>query len=255
MHPSSSTYFIVEEITNHRPRTNTWVCGVVTPKGLCIEMGMSDTVQVTPEGATRGEGEDFRASWVIRKGEITSGIPLGSLLKEMGPKDVYIKGVNALDAQGRVGVLIGGSRPEAVTIGRVMAARREQGINVIFPVGLEKLIPIPIEEAAQEAKQRPRDYSMGMYCTLLPCEGTMVTELKAIDILSGAVATPIAAGGLGGAEGAIILVIKGNQEQMGAAINCIEQAKGARLPSVRTSNCHDCFLKSCPFPVGDKHWV
>ncbi len=256
MHPSSSTYFIVEELTGHRPRTNAWVCGMVIPKGLCVEMGMSATVkEPREEGKPIGGGDDFRASWVIRKGEITSGIPLAPVLKEMGPEDVYIKGVNALDTQGRVGVLIGSQSPEVVTIGRVMAARRERGINVIFAVGLEKLIPIPMEEAAQEAKQRPVDYSMGCAPTLFACDGTVVTELEAINILSGAVATPIAAGGLGGAEGAIILMVKGNEEQVGAAINYIEQSKGARLPSVRTANCNDCWRTWCAFPVGDKHWA
>jgi hypothetical protein len=31
MHPSSSTWFIVEELTGSRPRTNVWVCGTITP--------------------------------------------------------------------------------------------------------------------------------------------------------------------------------------------------------------------------------
>ena len=41
LHPSSSTYFIVEEITGQKPKTNYWVCGVVTPRGMCVEMAMA----------------------------------------------------------------------------------------------------------------------------------------------------------------------------------------------------------------------
>ena len=40
IHPSSSTYFIIEELAGSKPRTNYWVCGVVTPKGMCVEMAM-----------------------------------------------------------------------------------------------------------------------------------------------------------------------------------------------------------------------
>ncbi len=39
LHPSSSTYFVVEELTGNRPKTNIWVCGVVVPKATCMEMG------------------------------------------------------------------------------------------------------------------------------------------------------------------------------------------------------------------------
>ncbi len=40
LHASSSTYFIVEEITGMRPRTNVWVSDVVVPKGTCVEMAV-----------------------------------------------------------------------------------------------------------------------------------------------------------------------------------------------------------------------
>ena len=48
LHPSSSTYFIVEELTGSKPKTNYWVCGVVTPKGMCVEMAMALGVGLTP---------------------------------------------------------------------------------------------------------------------------------------------------------------------------------------------------------------
>ncbi|HEX7475584.1 MAG TPA: hypothetical protein VF318_06405, partial [Dehalococcoidales bacterium] len=41
IHPSSSTYFIFEELIGAKPKTNYWVCGVVTPRGMCVEMAMS----------------------------------------------------------------------------------------------------------------------------------------------------------------------------------------------------------------------
>ena len=81
----------------------------------------------------------------------------------------------------------------------------------------------------------------------------VIAEPKAIEIVSGATAIPIAAGGLGGAEGAVVLVIKGDKAQVTQAIRYVEMSKGAQLPPIRTWNCHDC--KLCPFPLINKHWV
>jgi len=259
LHPSSSTYFLVEELLGHKPPTNTWVCGVVAPKGTCVEMGAASgrhaiVAERPEESPATGNPGAFRHSYVIRGGKFSTGIPLDDLLAEMGPGDVYVKGVNALDPEGKVGVLIG-NLVEGGTIGRVMAASRRRGFTVIFPVGLEKLIPIPVAEAARAASRKDYRYSMGMPCSLLPCEGEVITELRAIEILSGARAVPIACGGLGGAEGAVTLVVQGETEQVEQAVRYIEECKGARLPDLRTSSCFDCPATFCTFPIGDKPWV
>ena len=93
----------------------------------------------------------------------------------------------------------------------------------------------------------------------MPCKGVVVTEPKAIEMLSGATATPIAAGGLGGAEGSVTLVIKGEKEQVRRAIDYVEQSKGATLPELETPNCFDCrvFLECnfCHFSLAEKPWV
>ena len=263
LHPSSSSYFIFEEVTGRKPPTNVWVCGLIAPKGTCVEMGAmlgrhasSGNVEENAFNSARPNPETFPHCWVLRKGEFSHQEPLGVLLDEMGPNDVYVKGGNALDREGKVGVLWG-NLSEGGTAAFVMAAQRRKGFHLIFPAGLEKLIPFSIKEAAKEAKRFEYDYSMGMPCGLLPCEGIVVTELRAIEILSGARAIPIAGGGLGGAAGAVTLVIKGDKEQVTKAIQYVEDAKGARLPPVRLSNCNECPVASvsCGFPLKDKPWV
>jgi hypothetical protein len=254
LHPSSSTFFIVEEITGTRPNTPVWVAGVIAPKGACNELALSNMSASQPS-VTTTQPEDFKKSWVISKGKLTTGISLSTLFDEMGPGDVYGKGVNALDPQGTVGILIG-NRYEGGTIGKVISASRRKGFTLIFPVGLEKLIPGPIEEASKEALKARYEYSMGISCGLLACkEGLVLTEREAVRVLSGATAIPIAAGGLGGAEGATTMVIKGERQQVNKAIEYIEQCKGARLPRVRTPRCEDCHAANCDFPVTGKPWV
>jgi len=256
LHPSSSTYFIVEEITGTKPNTNAWVCGVVSPRGTCHELGVRLADMAVSRPFTIDPGA-FPHSWVIREGKMSAGEELTKILEQMGPDDFYIKGVNAIDPQGNVGVLVG-SPVEGGSIGRALSAQRKRGFNIIWPVGLEKLIPLSIQEAAKEARRANLDYAMGMPASLLPCPGGIkIDEMDAITSLSGASAIPISAGGLGGAEGAITLIIKGDDESVKKAIQYVEQSKGAQLPQVRLSNCSGCAANNilCKYNLESKHWV
>jgi hypothetical protein len=263
LHPSSSTYFVVEEITGQRPPSNFWVAGAIVPKGACGDVGLAmgrDSVFVNPPKLDPRTGKPspggFPNSWVLRKGQWSKKEPLGDLLDQMGPRDVYIKGVNAVDKDGNAGVLwandmVGG------TAGYVSKARRRNGFQMVFPVGLEKLIPGTVGAAAKAARKFEYDYAMGASCGLLPVKGHVVTEPKAIEVLTGAKATVISAGGLGGAEGAVTMVIKGETDQVTKAIEYVESSKGAQLPQIRVANCHDCPNPPgiCKFRLGGKPWV
>ena len=256
MHPSSSTLFLAEEILGETPETDVWMCGAITPRAACGDDGVKIWMTTHPEARGKGGPEAFPFSWVIEKGNLNQGETLASLFTRMGPEDVYIKGVNAIDPLGKVGVLIG-NEVEGGTIGRVLAAQKEKGFTIIYPAGLEKLIPISIEEAVEAAKYRlTLSYSMGGRCSLLQCEGKVVTELKAIEILSGATAIPISAGGVDGAEGAITLVISGEANQIKKAIDYIEDVKGAKISrQFRQTDCTKCNDQHCSLRGGNKHWM
>ncbi|MDM7996485.1 MAG: hypothetical protein QUT30_12480 [Acidobacteriota bacterium] len=244
LHPSSSTYFLVEEITGSKPKTNYWVCGVVTPRGMCVEMAMVLGSGLTPAEESADPGE-LQGTWVIERGKLGSQETLSSILYRMTASDIYVKGVNALDSEGNVGILFGleGS------MGYIQAARKKRNFTIIYPAGMEKLIPIPVKKAAKEAKLTQYESGMGMPVGLYPCPpGVTVTEVQAIEILSGASAVPIASGGLGGAEGAITLVLKGKTHEVRKALNVVEQSKGARLPDLRLCNCEACPVPNCRFP-------
>jgi hypothetical protein len=250
IHPSSSTFFIFEELIGAKPKTNYWVCGVVTPRGMCVEMAMT-VGDHSPRTVKFNPGE-LRGLWAIKKGKVLTESTTAELMEQMTAKDVYIKGVNALDSQGNVGILVG----ERGGLGVVLSAWKKKKFTLIFPAGLEKLIPISVGQAAMEAKQAKYEYGMGLPAGLFAYpDGRSITEIDAVKIISGAVALPIASGGLGGAEGATTLIIKGNNKQVRDAIEIIEQSKGAKLPALRLSNCSDCPVPHCRFPVGDKHWV
>jgi hypothetical protein len=248
LHPSSSTYFLVEEITGSTPKTNYWVCGVVTPRGMCVEMAMVLGRGLTPD-EERADPGGLMGTWVIERGQLGAEEKLSSLLYRMTRSDIYVKGVNALDPEGNVGILFGleGS------MGYIEAARRKRNFTIVYPAGLEKLIPISVKDAAKEAKLIRYESGMGMPVGLFPCPaGVTVTEIRAIEMLSGASAIPIASGGLGGAEGAITLVLKGTTEEVKKALDFVEHAKGAKLPDLRLCNCDACPVPNCRFPRPDK---
>ena len=82
LHPGSSTYFIVEEITGSKPKTNYWVCGALTPRGMCVEMALG--TELTPRGESADPGA-LQGTWVIEKGQLRSKEQLSGLLYRMTP--------------------------------------------------------------------------------------------------------------------------------------------------------------------------
>jgi hypothetical protein len=254
MHPSSSNIFIAEEILGERPNTDVWVHGVIVPKGACVSLELYEEIMEDSSHVTKAP-EAYPGSWVFEKGKFSTGTSLRDLYEKMGPGDLYMKGANAIDNDGIVGIMVGNAL-EGGTIGRTCSASRRRGFSILFPVGLEKLIPGRIEDAAREAVKVKYDYSMGLHCGLFPWkDGIVVTEPRAIEILSGAAATVVAAGGLMGAEGAITMAIKGEDEQVKRAIEYVEQSKGAQLPQLKSADCYVCTAPMCKFPLKGKHWV
>jgi len=93
-------------------------------------------------------------------------------------------------------------------------------VRMIVPVGLEKRVPGPLADLA-EAVNGPSAEGAGMF--VLP--GEVFTELDAIATLTGAAATPIAAGGAYGAEGCVWIAVTGDAEQLAAAQGLIESVE------------------------------
>ena len=80
IHPSSTTYFLVKEITGHEPQTEHWVLGAVLAQGLCRAAGKEGKHYKLGAHLDQVKNmkvlvKDFPFKWVIRNGELTSGIP------------------------------------------------------------------------------------------------------------------------------------------------------------------------------------
>ena len=79
----------------------------------------------------------------------------------------------------------------------------------------------------------------------------VVTEIKALKILTGVDAYHVASGGLSGGEGSVTLVAEGSKESMNKAIALSESIKGEVLWNFRKGICEICVHTS---PVQPKDY-
>jgi hypothetical protein len=132
---------------------------------------------------------------------------------------VVLKGANAFDAYGQGAVQIG--HPQGGTIMAVLPAVIGRRVQLMVPVGLEKRMFDDVNTLA--ARVNAPD---GEGPRLLPLPGEVFTEIDAIELLTGAHAFLLAAGGVYGAEGAVWLGIDGSEDEIEAASALIASVKG-----------------------------
>jgi hypothetical protein len=222
----STNAFILEEILKSKMDKERYVAGQVIKGVLCIL------------------GAGLRAKPItLHKGEVLNVEP-GVVIDKLTPGDVLIKGANAVDPFGNVGVLMAGQG--GGQMGQFYMALKAQGITTIYAVGLEKLIP-SVEEAARYGGKmllgRTIGCRVGMACV---ADGDVVTEIEAIDSLFGLKAVHYASGGWGGAEGSVTLIVEGEDAEVNRCLDFIEGIKGEPpLPAFK-SPCKGCGMP-CSF--------
>jgi len=174
----------------------------------------------------------------FHKGEVIEVEP-GAVMDKLGPGDVVLKGANAVDPEGNVGIVM--ANPVGGTMGQFYMPAKAQGITIIFPVGLEKLIP-SVPDAARAGGRltlgRSIGARVGMACVT---DGLVITELEALEELFGVEALHFASGGYGGAEGSVTLIVDGPDEEVNTCLDFIEGIKEEpALPAVKGP------CKTCP---------
>lgn len=167
----------------------------------------------------RGTGNDF----VLKNGKVWDISPR-EVISQFTRNDVFFKGANAVDAWGEAGVLCAGA--DAGTIGYALMSLIARDSNLIVPVGLEKMVPF-IEDALNVTGIYNYKYSTGSPVVLTPLvKAKVVTEIQALAILFGVSVTMVGAGGIDGSEGAVTLVIEGDETSVDKAFDLIKSIKG-----------------------------
>ena len=192
-----TTRFVAEKLTGEDPGRDAFAVGCIKDAKL------SETLK-----KGRGEGP-----YLFDNGRISRGWP-GELLESFQAGDIYIKGANALDVAGNVGILMGS--PNGGTIGVAMTLLLARGGELIIPVSLEKLIP-SVADSVPLLGQGKVDRVMGNTVGMMPImasAATVVTEVEAIRLISGVKATPVASGGMDDCQGSITLHLQGDSERV-----------------------------------------
>lgn len=199
--------------------------------GITIEAKSSYTVGIITNGLTGVSPEQERIHpYVITQGKAQDkNIHWKEFLSQIQPGDVFIKGGTAVDHTGLAAVVA--SDPMGGTIGAAWGPIYARGVELIVPIGLEKLIP-DVREAVEFMSGNGIDEAIGNKIGLMPMIGaTVVTEITALETLFKVKAKCISAGGVTGSEGSVLLVIDGEEQQVKNALNEIRALKGE--PQVR----------------------
>jgi hypothetical protein len=202
----STSALVLEELTGEK----------LTPYSYCIGM-------VADGMLTTSHKDDRETARFFIKGERVSMEPL-PFYDLFEPGDLVVKGANAVDPQGNAGVLA--SNKQGGTIGALLSFVVVRGLPVIMPVGLEKLVPSVIDAAAGWG-QRTLEKTMGEKACLVPAVNTLVmTEVQALGVAAGVKVRHVASGGIGGSEGAVVLLLEGYKEALDKAWDLIAGVKG-----------------------------
>jgi hypothetical protein len=176
---------------------------------------------------------------VLRRGELVD-INWTDALGQMGPGDIFIKGGNALDPQGNLGILQGS--PNGGTIGAALGSISARGIELIAPIGLEKLVP-KIADSARLLGIGRMDYSRGMQCGMQIVTGaTIVSEDRALALLSGCQVVVAAKGGVDSSAGSTTLAFAGPKREFELAVSVLDSVLGEKGLIADTQKC------PCPNP-------
>ena len=202
----TTTAYIAEELL-----------GVTLPKSNCTAGIVTDSrlaVTIPQEGL---------GPWVFRRG-VKIEEPAEEALKQFTATDVSVKGANAIDPQGNVGVLA--ANDFGGTIGSIWPVVAARGSHLIVPAGLEKMIA-SVVDASWACGNKLFKYVMGTRVALMPVvSAKVVTEIQALEILTGVHAVHVASGGVGGSEGAVVIALEGSDATVKRAFDLVQSVKG-----------------------------
>jgi len=173
-------------------------------------------------------GKGFKAARsvgevILVKGRHKKRLSIEQAVKKLQPGDVVIKGANALDYDSKTaGVIIGSS--SCGTTGKIMPLVVARKAHFVIPVGLEKQVSGRVVDITN--KMREPVESLNDIPSMFLMTGHIVTEIEALESFADVVVFQVAAGGIGGAEGAVRLICRGRKEEVEKVLQLVEKIQG-----------------------------
>lgn len=200
--------YVLEELLGESIDRGKYVLGRTTPTG---REAVSDVFE--------GEMPEV----VFRNGEVVEGMAVSDGVAEMEANDVVLKGANALDYRNGLAALLIGHN-EGGTAGSIVGHVYGKGLHFIIPIGLEKELGIPFAE--YEPYWLGEEAELTGVPRLWPLLGDIFTEIEAIQTVADVYVQPIGSGGVCGAEGAVRLLVYGEQDEVEMAMEYVEKVQG-----------------------------
>jgi len=208
-----------------RGTTNTYVAEELTGQKIAHGAYVIGWTGPAKGGQAPEPGERIE-DIVLVNGQVQTGMSMDDALNALKAGDVVIKGANALDREHKTaGVLIGGGpNSSAGTTGKVYPVVVSRKAHLVIPIGLEKQVQGDVIDIAN--KMREPVESLNNIPSMFLVTGHILTEIEALELLTGASVFQAAAGGIAGAEGSSRLICRGTREQVEKALAIAESIQG-----------------------------
>jgi len=205
-HPTVRHALSAGRVVITRGTTNAFVaeelCGAPIDRGAYAAGFIG---RVWDVNARVGEMEEI----VLVRGKRTTEAP-DATLAALAAGDVVIKGGNALDPWGVVGVLLASAA--AGTVGRYAAAALARGVDLIIPISVSKSIHTSVIDLSQEMGIGRVSLHDGLACGMYPLHGQIVTEIEALHLLCGVDAVHVASNGVAEGRGSVSFLVYGEDK-------------------------------------------
>lgn len=192
---------------------------------IAVEPKAAQSAGLVANGMTTVNSGPPPCTWhVLRKGQVVEGADSNEEIQKFKPGDVFIKGANAVDSQGNVGIYVASLK--GGTIGMSWPVVMSRRCDMIIPVSLEKMV-FSVIDSARHTGVYHFTYSTGIPVTLIPISmAKVITEIQAFEILTGVRCYHVGSGGVGGSEGSVHLSLEGEPEAVQKAFELAKSIKG-----------------------------
>ncbi len=215
----STNSFLVEEILGRKIDKNRYIAGFIDKYGPCVT------------------DANFRLKdIIIDRGKIIED-DLTKYITRLSKGDILIKGGNALDKDGYVGVLLASKEGGTLKYYPMLKAK---GVRIIIPISLDKYIPHSLREISNQAGIEEIDESETIKLGIIPISGEVITEIEAFKILFDVNAYLMAGGGLNDRNKLFLII--GEERKVKGVIKFVNELKREEFSFNINRNC-----KSCPY--------
>lgn len=203
------------------------LCGRISPRGMKGAASGSDGAHMLLYRGGTAENIDSR---------------LDEILPTLRAEDLFITGANAIDSFGHAALLFGADGGGAY--GKCMPFLQTSGVKVMILTSASKLIPGNLKKLIPRIDRERCSVSYGMSCGLLPIEGTIITEVEALQMFAQVKAAVFASGGHTGAENSTAIQIQGTQNEVKNVLELVKKIKEAPEEEWMTPGSE----KECAYP-------